>query len=79
MVLYEVMRGSTTFTEESVNDKELLKISGLVDFEIDPDDPYPDIFTGHVRLVYKDGHLEEAEQGFVRGGKDAPLSRARNR
>ncbi len=67
--------GLNDFSEESVKNKELLNIAGLVNFEIDPDDPYPDIFTGHVRLVYKDGHVEEEEQGFVRGGKDAPLSR----
>lgn len=67
--------GLDDFTETSVKDKQLLDITTLVDFEIDPNDPYPDIFTGHVRLVYEDGHIEEAEQGFARGGMAAPLSR----
>ncbi len=63
------------YTEEAINDESLLKIMKLVDFEIDPDNPYPDAFTGHVRLVYNDGRVEEVEQGFIRGGVDAPLSK----
>ncbi len=67
--------GLNDYTEEAVSDNDLLRIANLVDFEIDPDDPYPDVFTGHVRLVYANGRVEEAEQGFVRGGMDNPLSR----
>jgi len=67
--------GLNDYTEEAIGDNEMLRIANLVDFEIDPDDPYPDVFTGHVRLVYADGRVEEAEQGFVRGGVDNPLSR----
>ena len=63
------------FTETAIKDDALLKIAGMVDFEIDPDNPYPEQFTGHVRLVYNDGRIEEAEQGFMRGGADAPLTR----
>jgi len=63
------------YTDASIKDDELLKIAALVDFEIDPDNPYPDVFTGHVRIVYNNGHIEEAEQGFVRGGMANPLSR----
>ena len=63
------------YSEAAINDDALLKITRVVDFEIDPENPYPDQFTGHVRLVYADGRVEEAEQGFMRGGADAPLSR----
>jgi 2-methylcitrate dehydratase PrpD len=68
--------GLHDYTEAAIHDDNLLKIARLVDFEIDPDDPYPDVFTGHVRLIYKDGHIEETEQGFVRGGMEHPLSRS---
>ena len=67
--------GLSDYTEETIRDDTLLNIARLVDYEIDPDDPYPDVFTGHVRLVYADGRYEEIEQGFVRGGIDNPLSR----
>ena len=63
------------FTPESVVDPQLLQIAGLVDFEVDPANPYPDAYTGHVRLIYEDGHTEEVEQLFMRGGAQAPLTR----
>ena len=63
------------YTEEAIRDERLLDISRLVGYEIDPDDPYPNVFTGHVRLIYTDGSVEEIEQGFVRGGMEHPLTR----
>ena len=63
------------FTPESVVDPQLLQIAGLVAFEVDPANPYPDAYTGHVRLIYEDGHTEEVEQLFMRGGAQAPLTR----
>ena len=62
------------YTDAAIKDETLLKIAGIVDFEIDPDNPYPYQFTGHVRLTYADGSVEEVEQGFIRGGVEAPLS-----
>jgi len=64
------------YTPESVADPRLLEIAALVDYEIDPANPYPDAFTGHLRLVYADGRVEEIEQAFLRGGAQAPLTRA---
>ena len=63
------------FTPESVVDPQLLQIAGLVDFEVDPANPYPDAYTGHVRLIYEDARVEEVEQLFMRGGAQAPLTR----
>jgi len=63
------------FTPESVNNQQLLHIASLVDFEIDPANPYPDAYTGHVRLIYEDARVEEVEQLFMRGGAQAPLTR----
>ena len=64
------------FTEEAIRDPELLRLCEVVDFEIDPDNPYPAAFTGHVRIEYEDGRVEEAEQGHMRGGVEEPLTRA---
>jgi hypothetical protein len=38
------------------------------------DNPYPSAFTGHIRVIYKDGTDAEVRQGYMRGGVDAPLS-----
>ncbi|MCY0093843.1 MmgE/PrpD family protein [Hoeflea ulvae] len=63
------------FTDASVTDPDLLAIAGKVGFEVDPANPYPAAFTGHVRIEYEDGSVEEAERGHMRGGATEPLSR----
>jgi 2-methylcitrate dehydratase PrpD len=63
------------FTDGSVTDPELLAIAGKVGFEVDPGNPYPAAFTGHVCIEYEDGSVEEAERGHMRGGAAEPLSR----
>ncbi len=45
-------------------------------YEVDENNPYPAAFTGHVRLNFKDGSMQEVHQGFMRGGRDAPLTQA---
>jgi hypothetical protein len=47
-----------------------------VSYIIDPDNPYPKQFTGHVRVTLNNGEVREARQGFFRGGRDAPMSAA---
>jgi 2-methylcitrate dehydratase PrpD len=64
------------FTPEAVNDPALLRIAAMVGFEVDPQNPYPDAFTGHVRLTYANGQSIEFDQDHMRGGRVAPLSKA---
>ncbi|KZD06186.1 2-methylcitrate dehydratase [Thalassospira xiamenensis] len=74
-----LVRGTATlgdYTEESIQDPVLLNLSSRVGFEIDPQNPYPKAFTGHVRIVYEDGKTIEREQDHMRGGASDPLSRS---
>jgi len=59
-----------------VRDPRLLALAAKVRYEIDPHNPYPDEFTGHVRARLKDGSLVEERQAHFRGGAHEPLSRA---
>jgi 2-methylcitrate dehydratase PrpD len=68
--------GLADFSEEAIRDESLLGISRLVSYEIDPNDPYPNRFTGHLRVETRDGRVFEARQGHIRGGVEQPLSRA---
>ena len=68
--------GLDAFTEERVRDPRLLALAGKVRYEIDPKNPYPDRFTGHVRVKLKDGKTVEERQGHMRGGVEEPLTRA---
>ena len=63
------------FTPEGIADPALLEIAGKVGFEIDPENPYPAAFTGHIRIDYADGSVEEINQGHMRGGIEEPLTR----
>lgn len=67
--------GLDAFTEERVRDPRLLALAAKVRYEIDPDNPYPDEFTGHVRVVLKNGDTLEERQDHFRGGAHEPLSR----
>jgi 2-methylcitrate dehydratase PrpD len=68
--------GLEAFTEERVRDPRLLALAAKVGYEIDPDNPYPDEFTGHVRVVLRNGASVEERQAHFRGGAHEPLSRA---
>ena len=45
-------------------------------YRIDPDNPYPGNFTGHIRAELVDGRVIEERQPHMRGGAHEPLSRA---
>ena len=68
--------GLEAFTEERVRDPRLRALAARVRYEIDPDNPYPDEFTGHVKVVLKNGAVLEERQGHMRGGAKEPLTRA---
>ena len=68
--------GLDAFTEERVREPRLRALAAKVRYEIDPENPYPDEFTGHVRVRLRDGHVVEERQDHMRGGAKEPLSRA---
>jgi hypothetical protein len=46
-----------------------------VKFVIDPDNPYPNNYTGHIRATLRDGSVMEDRQPHLRGGAQEPLTR----
>jgi 2-methylcitrate dehydratase PrpD len=68
--------GLAQFTETTVRDPRVLALAGKVDFVIDPDNEYPSNYTGHVRATLVDGSVVESRSPCLRGGAQAPLSRA---
>jgi hypothetical protein len=42
---------------------------------VDPQNPYPSSYTGHVRATMKDGSVIEERQPYLRGGAQEPLTR----
>jgi 2-methylcitrate dehydratase PrpD len=64
------------FSDEAVRDPAVLALAAKVRYRIDPNNPYPNNFTGHIRATLRDGAIVEERQPFMRGGAKAPLTRA---
>jgi 2-methylcitrate dehydratase PrpD len=67
--------GLDAFTDAAVHDAEVLALAVKVRYVIDPDNPYPNGFTGHIRAVLNDGRVVEERQPHFRGGPNEPLTR----
>ena len=68
--------GLDAFTDQAVRDEAVLALASRVRYVIDPDNPYPNSFTGHIRAVLNDGSVVEEHQPHFRGGANEPLTRA---
>ena len=66
--------GFEAFTEKTVRDPRILALASRVRYIVDPDNPYPKQYTGHVRMTLKDGRVIEERQSHIRGGVHEPLS-----
>ena len=53
----------------------VLALAAKVKFIIDPDNPYPSNYTGHIRATLRDGSVVEERQPYLRGGAQEPLTR----
>jgi 2-methylcitrate dehydratase PrpD len=67
--------GLGAFTESAVRDENVLALAAKVKFVIDPDNPYPNNYTGHIKATLKDGSVVEERQPYLRGGAQEPLTR----
>ncbi len=67
--------GLGAFTESAISDARVLALAAKVKFLIDPDNPYPNNYTGHIRAALRDGSVIEERQPHMRGGAQEPLTR----
>lgn len=68
--------GLAAFTEQTVRDPRILTLARKVRYIVDPDNPYPERYTGHVCMTLRDGRALEERQPHIRGGVHEPLSHA---
>lgn len=59
---------------EALNDPETLALAQKVDYEIDPDAPFPKYYSGEVIVRLKDGRELRHREEINRGSSDRPLS-----
>jgi hypothetical protein len=53
----------------------VVALARKVRYQIDPNNPYPKNFTGHIRATLNDGRVVEERQPYMRGGAHEPLTR----
>jgi 2-methylcitrate dehydratase PrpD len=68
--------GLAAFTDATVADPRLLALARKVRYVVDPANPYPNAYTGHIRARLKTGEVVEERQPHLRGGAQEPLSAA---
>jgi 2-methylcitrate dehydratase PrpD len=66
--------GFEQFTDDRVHDPALRALAAKVSYVIDPKNPYPTNFTGHIRAQLKNGQVREVRRPHMRGGAHEPLS-----
>jgi 2-methylcitrate dehydratase PrpD len=67
--------GLGDFTDAAVKEPSVVALMSKVRYRIDPQNPYPRNFTGHIRATLRDGRAIEERQPHMRGGAHEPLSR----
>ena len=68
--------GLSDFSDQAVKEPAVRALAAKVRYRIDPNNPYPKNFTGHIRVTMRDGSVIEERQPHMRGGAHEPLSRA---
>ncbi len=68
--------GLGEYAEAVVQRADLRALAGKVSYIVDPKNPYPKQFTGHLRITLKNGEVHEHSQGYFKGGVDHPMSDA---
>jgi 2-methylcitrate dehydratase PrpD len=66
--------GLVEYEEAVGHDPAVRALAGKVRYVVDPDNPYPRQFTGHLRVTLANGDVREASQGHFRGGREEPMS-----
>ena len=68
--------GLDAFTDAAVTDPAVRALAAKVRYRIDPANPYPRAYTGHINVTLCDGSSVEERQPYLRGGANEPLPRA---
>src|SRR6266496_3055974 len=68
--------GLDAFSDEAVRNPAVLGVAAKVRYVIDPQNPYPANYTGHIRALLQGGRIVEERQPHLRGGGREPLDRA---
>jgi 2-methylcitrate dehydratase PrpD len=66
--------GLGEYAEDVVQGADVRALAAKISYRVDPTNPYPKQFTGHMRITLTNGDVHEHRQGFFKGGVDHPMS-----
>ncbi|HET9653189.1 MAG TPA: MmgE/PrpD family protein [Usitatibacter sp.] len=78
-VAFGLLRGAAgleAFSDANAADPGIRELAAKVAYKVDPANPYPREYTGHLRATLRDGRVVEERQPHLRGGQHEPLSRS---
>jgi 2-methylcitrate dehydratase PrpD len=65
--------GLGQFTHERVAERTVRELAAKISYVVDPANPYPRAFTGHLRAALRDGTAKEIRRANMRGGAHDPI------
>jgi 2-methylcitrate dehydratase PrpD len=68
--------GLSQFSEARIADPQAQELAAKISYVINPEDPYPDNFTGQLKATLTNGETRVLQQDHMRGGAHAPMSLA---
>ena len=68
--------GLAELDEASLRDEELLALAAKVDYEVDPDSPFPTYYSGELVVTLQDGRELRHREQVNRGAVDRPITNA---
>ena len=68
--------GLGEYSDQAVQNPEVLALAAKVSYIVDHANPYPRQFTGHIKVTLHDGTDHTHAQGFFKGGAEHPMSDA---
>jgi 2-methylcitrate dehydratase PrpD len=66
--------GLGEYAEDVVGRSDVRALAAKVSYRVDPQNPYPQQFTGHLRITLVNGEVHEHRQAYFKGGVDHPMS-----
>lgn len=68
--------GLAQFTEQQINDQEILNLCSKISYEIDPLNEYPKNYSGEIEITLNNLEMIRETQSSLRGGKLFPLDQS---
>ena len=66
--------GLGQFSDERVAERQVRALAAKITYVVDPNNPYPRQFTGHIRAKLADGSVKEIRRANMRGGAHDPIA-----